>query len=140
MNALWLLLGFVSVGSHADLDARAIQGIWQPTALENDGSVVAKDRLRQCRLDIKEEHLSSREADRLLQSATFQLTPGADPPAIDLTATTGPNRGKVIRGIYRLDGDRLVLCLGEPGQARPREFRSPAGSGHALIILKRVKS
>jgi len=139
MPALCVLLCSVSLAGPADLDARALQGTWRPTALEHDGSVATEDRLARCRLVLAEQHLTTREGERLLQTATFHLMPSADPPAIDLTATSGPDRGKVHRGIYKVDGDTLVLCLGGPGQERPREFRSPAGSGHALIILKRVK-
>ena len=45
----------------------------------------------------------------------------------------------IIRGIYQLDGDRLKICLGEPGKGRPAKFETKPGSGHKLLELKRAK-
>jgi len=43
--------------------------------------------------------------------------------------------------IYRLDGDRLSICLDKGGQAkkRPTEFKTTAGDGFVLIVLERAK-
>src|SRR6516164_2291164 len=49
-----VLLCSVSLAGPADLDARALQGTWRPTALEHDGSVATEDRLARCRLVLAE--------------------------------------------------------------------------------------
>ena len=40
-------------------------------------------------------------------------------------------------GIHRQDGDRLIICLREPGKERPTSFNTD--NHQALIILHRVK-
>ena len=41
-------------------------------------------------------------------------------------------------GIYELEGDTFKVCFAAPGKAdRPTEFKSAAGSGHRLLVLKR---
>jgi uncharacterized protein (TIGR03067 family) len=40
-------------------------------------------------------------------------------------------------GIYRWDGDQLVICFREDKQGRPTSFRS--GDGQHVLILRRVK-
>jgi hypothetical protein len=44
-----------------------------------------------------------------------------------------------LRGIYKLDGNTLTLCLAVGGEEanRPAKFESPAGSMVMLLTLKR---
>ena len=73
------------------------------------------------------------------------LDPAAAPRGIDLTgadassaAVAAEVRGKVWRGVYRVDGDRLTLCLAElDAKARPAGFEP--GRGRDVYELKRVK-
>jgi hypothetical protein len=43
----------------------------------------------------------------------------------------------VFPGIYRQDGDHIIICYREDGNRRPSSFR--AGDGQELLILHRVK-
>ena len=45
----------------------------------------------------------------------------------------------VIRGIYKLEGESLVLCTGAPGAERPKEFKTSIWTGTILTELKRAK-
>jgi RNA polymerase sigma factor (sigma-70 family) len=63
------------------------------------------------------------------------VDPDADPRRIDLNES-----GRTILAIYRLeaDGDRLVLCVGDPdGPGRPRSFASDPDSRQLLLVYKR---
>jgi len=65
---------------------------------------------------------------------TFTLDPAKTPKAIDLTT-----KGNTARGIYKLDGDDLVVCVSIGGSQRPTEFATKAGGDTETFTLKRSK-
>ena len=65
------------------------------------------------------------------------LDPGQDPKAIDVIADGGPSRGKRVLGIYKIDSNKLTLCMADPDQPRPRQFKAEKGSGHTLMVFTR---
>jgi uncharacterized protein (TIGR03067 family) len=59
---------------------------------------------------------------------------------IDASHVSGPFKGRTFQGIYKLEGDTLSFCYAiEKGKERPTTFECKAGSGTALIVLKRQK-
>lgn len=65
-------------------------------------------------------------------------------PEIDIRpgGAMAPPDAPVIKGIFRITGDKLELCFakGPKGAERPTEFKSDEKSGAAVITLKRVKA
>ena len=60
---------------------------------------------------------------------------------IDLLIDEGPEDAerKTSMGIYKLDGEKLTLCVSHPGKDRPQEFEQTEGESH-LFELKKEKS
>jgi uncharacterized protein (TIGR03067 family) len=72
------------------------------------------------------------------EEVSYVLNPKADPPQIDLTPVKG--KQAAIHGIYKIDGDTLLLCFTKGASAdRPTKFESPDGSRIVLFTLKREK-
>ena len=68
----------------------------------------------------------------------LKLDPTKDPKQVDLTAERLAN--KTLKGIYKLDGDKLTICYAyDPDQARPTEFKTKRGDKCYLYELERVK-
>jgi uncharacterized protein (TIGR03067 family) len=62
-------------------------------------------------------------------------------PTIDIEIVDGPDevKGKKSLGIYKLDGDKLTVCVGMPGlDKRPSEFKTVEDEAF-LFDLKRDK-
>jgi uncharacterized protein (TIGR03067 family) len=61
-------------------------------------------------------------------TSTIKLDEKASPHAtIDFTVKDGPGdvQGKTVKGIYKIDGSKLVLCIAMPGvESRPADFKS----------------
>jgi uncharacterized protein (TIGR03067 family) len=111
-------------------------------ALEKDGRPIPPQALTL--LDMKMVFGAQKV---FVQTPRAETIPGAykiDPKKyvkeLDLTPAEGPQKGKTIKAIYRLDKDRLQICQNEdPDNERPREFVTKPGSGLTLITLERQK-
>jgi uncharacterized protein (TIGR03067 family) len=114
-------------------DAVLIRGTWKMVSAL-DGGEPQPDMLA-WRVVIGEERLTL-GAGKAESGFTYKLDPDRMPKQLDLTA---PNR--VLRAIYRLNGDDLTICLNErPGGERPTAFESRLNSPNdVLLVLKRVR-
>jgi uncharacterized protein (TIGR03067 family) len=77
----------------------------------------------------------------LESESNLTLDPTKDPPHIDVwvPAQGDDDKDSRARGIYKLDGDTLVVCY-TLSVDRPTKFESPPKSGMWMMTLKRVKS
>ena len=66
----------------------------------------------------------------------YLVNPKKTPAEIDISET-GREGERPVRGVYQLDGDTLILCLGLDG-ARPAKV-GPSRVGVLRITLKRVR-
>ena len=70
------------------------------------------------------------------EEMSYFIDPKKDPGHFDLREPG--MQGELMKGIYKLDGDTLIVCLTMKGD-RPAAFTSPAGSETILVTLKRMK-
>ncbi|MBI5774355.1 MAG: TIGR03067 domain-containing protein [Verrucomicrobia bacterium] len=71
-------------------------------------------------------------------AGTYKLNLGANPKVLDASGTGGRSAGKTHLGIYKLNGDTLEWCVGNPGIARPKDyFTTPQVQFH--MVLQRKK-
>ena len=122
-------------------DKQALQGLWQAVELEANGQKAPAEAVKVFRIQIKGDQLVFNPTSEN-RKHTFAIDPEAKPKAMDLTPADGPGKGQRLPcAIYKLDGDKLNVCLDKEGQAgkRPTEFKTGAGDGLALITLERVK-
>jgi RNA polymerase sigma factor (sigma-70 family) len=117
-----------AVDQQSDWDR--IQGTWQVTKLESGGKLAPDDVVKKAQFIFQGKELTI--LPERSETAAFTLYPDRTPKAIDLVALDGPVKGKTRLGIYRFEGDALILCL---GKERPTEF---SGAGQAgLMHFKR---
>jgi uncharacterized protein (TIGR03067 family) len=61
-------------------------------------------------------------------------------PTLDLAIEEGPEeaKGKTSKAIYKLDGEKLTLCVSVPGKDRPKEFAQVEDESY-LFSMKKQK-
>lgn len=68
------------------------------------------------------------------------LTFGADNQSIDIVGTVGPNTGKLIRCIFKMNANELTICYNlAPGGERPTQFESTAENKFLLVTYEAKK-
>jgi uncharacterized protein (TIGR03067 family) len=67
-----------------------------------------------------------------------KVDPKAKPMTIDLVIDEGPedSKGKTSKCIYKMEGEKLILCVSHPGKDRPKAFEQAEGESYVFELKK----
>lgn len=65
--------------------------------------------------------------------------PKSNPPAIDLRYDPSDQDGRLSLGIYKIEGDKLTLCVVRGDNPRPKGFESTPAAPATIYILRRAQ-
>jgi uncharacterized protein (TIGR03067 family) len=152
-----LLLTFFQLKTETDPAKRELeklQGIWALEAYTTEGETKSANEFgtpfRGQRLIVKRDHWVERfygtpvdiaDEDDRLPRMQFGINPTKAPGRIDYWPVNRPDGWRKI-GIYKLDGDKLVICFrvlvpGGDDVRRPMDFDARQGSQAGLAVYKR---
>ena len=117
-------------------DVKRLKGTWVVTSATRDGKTSVE--MKGARIAFAGGTMTVQGGDGGEQELPFKVDPAKKPKAIDFPLGGGGgwlNLPATIKGIYRLEGDTLTLCVGS-GDNRPAEFRDREAT---LLVLKRRK-
>ncbi|HXG12536.1 MAG TPA: TIGR03067 domain-containing protein [Gemmataceae bacterium] len=135
--AVGLLLAADDKEDAARKELEKLQGTWEMAALEVEGQPVPAEKLQGTTLLIKGDRYIVKVKDQTYETI-ITLDPTKKPKTIDMVFLDGPNKDKVHRGIYELEGDTFKLCRGlGPDRERPTEFATWPDTGVFLVVWKR---
>jgi len=144
--ALFCVVSFAAAGGtladdKADLDkeVKKFQGTWTFESSESGGKELPADELKGVILIFEGDKHTLKKGDEVIQVGTQKIDPSKSPKTIVVTMIEGPNKGKVMLGIYEIDGDTLKVCFDPQGKKRPTEFKSAPGSENFVNVHKRLK-
>jgi uncharacterized protein (TIGR03067 family) len=139
--AVALLLGAdAKDAKKKDLDK--LQGTWAASTIEYNGENQLGGALKELKVVIDGDTLTVKGEDEEVKKygkAKLKLDPTATPKLLDISITTGDEKGMAFEAIYEVGKDEWKLCLKPFGKERPAKFESKADSGDVLIVFKREK-
>jgi uncharacterized protein (TIGR03067 family) len=120
-------------------ELKKFQGTWTFESSETGGKELPTGELKELTLTFEGDKHTVKKGDEVIQVGIQKLDPSKSPKTIDVTMAEGLNKGKVMLGIYEIDGDTLKVCFDPHGKKRPTEFKSVPGSENFVNVHKRVK-
>ncbi len=133
-HAVLLLLLFQSPDA---VELERHQGTWRVVSFERDGTETPKEIIDSIERIVEGDHVVWKRNGKSFAGTTMKLDPKADLATIDLAPDGGPNREKVVHGIYKLERDTLMICTSDADQPRPKEFNAASGSGWTLVKFRK---
>ena len=139
----WAFTGFhdrkSGVGSRRSEDRfERLQGSWTVISVQQEGKRLTVPG--KAVWAFSNEELAIKIAGKAKSKDRIILAPAVTPKAIIRYFTTTIGGDSVlcpVRGIYRLDGETLWVCFGEPSGEFPTEFASKPGSRTTIVVLNR---
>ncbi len=119
-------------------DAKLMEGVWTPMTAELAGTKFPDEILKTMKLTLKGDAYTV-DVGGKLDKGTCKIDATKTPKTLDITGTDGPNKDKTILAIYEVTKDSLKVCYDLTGKARPKEFKTEAGSQHFLVVYQREK-
>jgi uncharacterized protein (TIGR03067 family) len=115
------------------------QGTWLASSFRRDGQETPQEIVRTITRTVVQDHVVWKRNGKSFAGTAMVLDPRQSPKAIDVIADGGPSRGKRVLGIYRLENDRLTICMADADQPRPKDFMAEKGSRQTLMLFTREK-
>ena len=115
-----------------------VDGTWLASKAELGGKPMPKKAIANLKLTLEEGEYEvvAESTDR----GTVTYDRSATPKTMDIKGTEGPNKGKTILAIYKLEDDKLTICYDLSGMSRPSEFKTSPKTKLFLVTYERQKS
>jgi uncharacterized protein (TIGR03067 family) len=124
----------------AKADAARLQGMWSMVEYVVDGTESVPQKIKSWILIVEGDEYNPGIREYSVEF-TYRINPTRTPKTIDLIPNTNGARGRVLRGIYSIEGDRFTLCYPSDASAeRPAGFAARTGSGLVRVSWQRQKT
>ena|SRR5687767_2167475 len=129
--------GLAVIGALPAEATQRLQGSWDATNAERDGKAAGELVGHRLTFTGRKFLIRSKSGERLY-AGTARTSSNVRPAAIDFSHQEGDLKGKVWKGIYALDRNKLIICDNAPDleKVRPASFDG-CGSGYVLVTFER---
>jgi uncharacterized protein (TIGR03067 family) len=143
-TVLFLIAGVAAADDAANKKLlKDLEGNYTPVSMTKGGRPAPDEDIKSVTFHIKGDLFIIRfgKSDKGEEkTATIVLDTTQKPTAIDMTPKEGPEAGKPMLGIVKIDKDAVTLCwTDEDKPVRPKDFTSTKENKNYLIVMKKVK-
>jgi uncharacterized protein (TIGR03067 family) len=136
--------GDVSASAEPEPEADAgpateLEGEWAMVSGSMDGHPMQRSLVKQGRRIVKGDRLTVLFGAQVFLKARVTTDPSKAPKHIDYAVTSGAGAGLAQLGIYKLERDKLKICMAAGGQPRAIEFESLHGDGRTLTMWRKQR-
>jgi uncharacterized protein (TIGR03067 family) len=128
-------------GNDVRNELKALEGKWKTVAVEANGTAFPKDAIPDFAFIIAADGKATGQSPQEEYQATITVDPKKNPKTIDNLHESGAQKGKKQYGIYKLEGDKLTVCMTRPGVAegdRPKDFGTK-DAANVVFVFERLK-
>jgi uncharacterized protein (TIGR03067 family) len=123
---------------------RDLEGSYTPVTMTKGGELAPDELKKSASFHIKGDTFTVRftaGGKEENKSATIVLDPDQKPTAIDMTPKDGPDAGKPMLGIIKVEKGTVTLCWTDETDKpqRPKDFSSTKENGNLLVVMKKAK-
>jgi uncharacterized protein (TIGR03067 family) len=115
-----------------------MQGDWVVVEGEQGGKPIGADDLKSMQFHVSSDQYEFKQSGQT-EKGTLAVDISQKPKALDIHIVEGDQAGKLQKGIYQFDGGRLKICVSQPGEDRPKEFKTKETQSDAVLIFERPK-
>jgi uncharacterized protein (TIGR03067 family) len=141
MRTLLVLALLVAADGKDDkAELKTFEGTWQLVSEVLDGKEQPADYVKRIRWIFDDKgHWKVEDGGKVIFTGDMKVQPDRNPKAANSTLTNdGDQKGKIVRAIYKLNGDTLKQCW-VVERDRPGAFDPKPGPGVNYSVYKRVK-
>jgi RNA polymerase sigma factor (sigma-70 family) len=118
-------------------DAKSLQGEWQIVDVEKNGKGIAEDPTGSG-IIFRGDEITINWGNEV--KSKYKLDTGTSPRELHIIFLDRKSNAQHLRAIYSLEKGELKVCMPlGPKSARPTEFKTKAGDGLALLVLRRAQ-
>jgi len=127
--ALFLVASAFTPIQNKFMNVGTLNGTWIPVKQEMGGKEFPKATFENYKLVITEDTLYNYGND----TGSLKYGDGK----MDIYGHKGPNEGKHITAIYKLENEQLIICYNLAGDSYPADFETKSKAMHFLSVYKK---
>jgi uncharacterized protein (TIGR03067 family) len=143
---VWIILAapllVAAGGDDVQKELKALEGKWKAVALEAGGMALPKEVVPDFTFTIGAGGKSTGKSPKGEYQALITVDPKKSPKTMDNLHESGDHKGKKQFGVYKLEGNKLTVCITAPGAMeadRPKDFVTK-DTKNVVFVFERVKA